>query len=44
MGIFVRKMGYLHYLCNITKKQNYESIVIVKTHRKKNHHIDVFQE
>jgi hypothetical protein len=44
MGIFVRKMGYLHYLWSVIKKQNYENTVIIKTHREKNHHIDVFQK
>lgn len=44
MGIFVRKNGIfaLSLECN-QKKQNYENTVIIKTHREKNHHIDVFQ-
>jgi hypothetical protein len=43
MGIFVRKMGYLYHLCCVIKKQNHENTIVIKTHREKNYHIDVFQ-
>ena len=44
MGIFACKMGYLCFLWSVIKKQNHENTVIIKTHREKNHHIDVFQK
>lgn len=43
MGIFVHKMGYLYYLYCVIKKQNHENTIVIKTHREKNYHIDVFQ-